>query len=198
MIYVNGQRPAIFLDKDGTLVPDLPFNVDPSLITLNKNVVEGLQLLKRFGFLFVVVSNQPGIAHGYFSEQELMPAFERVEELLAEHSIFLSGFYYCPHHPFGRVQGFATECECRKPKAGLFHKAGNDLNIDLSASWMIGDILHDIEAGHAAGCKSVLINNGNETEWILNKERQPEYIAADLLDAATSIINHNWVCVTSN
>ena len=102
--------------------------------------------------------------------------------------IYLDAFYYCPHHPDGIVSGYDQECDCRKPEPGLLRKAADDMDIDLSRSWMIGDILNDVEAGNKAGCKSILINNGNETEWKPGSNRIPEYFAKDLADAAKFIV----------
>jgi histidinol-phosphate phosphatase family protein len=105
--------------------------------------------------------------------------------------IYLDGFYYCPHHPNGIVPGYAAECECRKPRPGLLLKAANDMDIDLTSSWMIGDILNDVEAGTRAGCKTILINNDNETGWVSERTKVPEYKAKDLAEAARYILAAN-------
>ena len=175
---------AVFLDKDGTLVPDIPYNVQPQLITLEKGVTEGLQLLARNGYLLVIISNQSGVARGYFQEADLQPVKEKIIALLRQEGIPLHGLYYCPHHPEGSVEPYARECNCRKPAPGLILRAAAELQIDLSASWMVGDILHDVEAGNRAGCRTVLINNGNETEWVSGVYRKPYFVAADVREAA--------------
>jgi D,D-heptose 1,7-bisphosphate phosphatase len=179
---------AVFLDKDGTLIPDIPYNVDTKKVTLSDGVVEGLQVLQSHGYLLVVVSNQSGIARGYFSIEQLNAVKERITRMCSNVGIYLDGFYYCPHHPDGIISGYDQECDCRKPNPGLLLKAANDMDIDLSSSWMIGDILHDVEAGHRAGCKSILINNGNETEWKPGEYRMPEFFAKDLTEAAKYIV----------
>jgi D,D-heptose 1,7-bisphosphate phosphatase len=179
---------AVFLDKDGTLIPDIPYNVDVNKVTLSDGVIEGLQTLQSHGYLLVVVSNQSGIARGFFSEEQLNVVRERISGMCSKMGIYLDGFYYCPHHPDGIVSGYDQECECRKPLPGLLLKAADELGIDLSNSWMIGDILNDVEAGNRAGCRSVLINNGNETEWKPGEKRMPEYFARDLSDAAKYIV----------
>ena len=84
--------------------------------------------------------------------------------------------YYCPHYPDGKIQKYKIECDCRKPKPGLILQAAREHDIDLSNSWMIGDILNDVEAGNRAGCKTILLDNGNETEWIWNEIRTPAFI----------------------
>jgi D,D-heptose 1,7-bisphosphate phosphatase len=179
---------AVFLDKDGTLIPDIPYNVDANKVTLSDGVIEGLQTLQSYGYLLVIVSNQSGIARGFFSEEQLNVVRERISGMCSRMGIYLDGFYYCPHHPDGIVSGYDQECDCRKPHPGLLLKASNDLDIDLSRSWMVGDILNDVEAGNRAGCKSILINNGNETEWRPGENRMPEYFARDLSEAARYIV----------
>jgi D-glycero-D-manno-heptose 1,7-bisphosphate phosphatase len=181
-------RRAVFLDKDGTLIHDVPYNVEPARIRLIPRTGEGLRLLRSRGFHLVVVSNQSGVARGYFPESALSPVQRKLRLLLAELGVPLSGFYYCPHDPSGAVPEYRTRCFCRKPKPGMILKAAQRLNIDLSSSWMIGDILDDIEAGKAAGCRTVLLVNGNETEWQLSKPRTPDYFAENLVEAARLIL----------
>lgn len=176
--------PAIFLDKDGTLIDDIPYNVDPVAIRLSDRVSDGLRVLSQLGYPLIVVTNQAGIAQGLFKEEALGPVRQRLGELLASHGAVMAGFYYCPHYPDAAVSEYAFSCDCRKPLPGMLQRAAGEHGIDLGRSWMIGDILNDIEAGHRAGCRSVLIDNGNETEWVLSPERRPDYIATDLHEAA--------------
>jgi histidinol phosphatase-like enzyme len=112
----------------------------------------------------------------------------RLKRLLGQAGIPLDGFYYCPHHPQGSVARYVGACECRKPEPGLLIRATTENGLDRANSWAIGDILNDVEAGHRAGCKSVLIDNGNETEWVLAPLREPEYTARDLVEAACMIL----------
>jgi D-glycero-D-manno-heptose 1,7-bisphosphate phosphatase len=175
---------AIFLDKDGTLVEDVPYNVNPELLVLCACVTEGLQLLQQHGYALFVVSNQPGLANGMFSDQDLRYLLQHLDRLLADKNISLQGLYY----PNGSVFSYATPCTCRKPMPGLLHRAAGEHGIDLACSWMIGDILNDVEAGRRAGCKTVLIDNGNETEWLRSPLRIPNIIAKDLYTAAKSIV----------
>lgn len=182
-------QPAIFLDKDGTLVEDVPYNVDPDRIRLTERALEGLRLLQEAGFRLIVVSNQSGVARGYFSEIELVAVKERLKELLADAGISLDGFYYCPHHPEGVIEPYAVACSCRKPQPGLLYKAAREREIDLTASWLIGDILNDVEAGHRAKCRSILINNGNETEWKMEPLRRPDDMVGNLYQAAETILS---------
>lgn len=180
---------AIFIEKDGTLIQGIPYNVDPDLITLETGVAEGLAKLKKEHYLFIIVSNQAGIAHGYFKEAAMINVQKKILQLLHPNQIIINGFYYCPHHPQGKIKDYSVSCFCRKPQPGLLLRAAKDFNIDLSKSWMIGDILNDMEAGKRAGCKTVLIKNGNETEWLVNDYRMPDYEAKDFADAASIIVN---------
>lgn len=177
--------PAIFLDKDGTLIPDVPYNVDPDKIELAEGAIAALRSLSQAGYKLIVISNQSGVARGYFAESALIAVEQQLQKLL--HPISLSGFYYCPHHLKGTIADYAIECDCRKPKPGLLLQAAQEHNIDLTRSWMIGDILNDVEAGRSAGCQTILIDNGNETEWILTPNRTPHYRVSSLVEAAEII-----------
>jgi D-glycero-D-manno-heptose 1,7-bisphosphate phosphatase len=178
---------AIFLDKDGTLVDDVPYNVDPALVRLSWQAGPALQLLQARGYRLIVVTNQSGVARGLFTEAALDAVHRRLAELLAQYGVRLDGFYYCPHSPQGTIERYAIDCTCRKPRPGLLLRAAGELGIELAHSWMIGDILNDVEAGHRAGCRAVLIDNGNETEWMLSPLRRPDLTAPELYAAATAI-----------
>jgi D-glycero-D-manno-heptose 1,7-bisphosphate phosphatase len=178
---------AVFLDKDGTLVEDVPYNVDPAKITLADGALKALKILHGEGYKLIVVSNQSGVARGIFKERELMTVEEHLKELLSKEGVPLSGFYYCPHHPDGRLRDYAVPCICRKPRPGMLFQAARDHQINLASSWIIGDILDDIEAGRRAECSTILLNNGNETEWTLTPYRRPHYTAPNLLEAAQII-----------
>lgn len=158
------------------------------LIELEKNCIRGLRKLREAGFLLIIISNQSGVAHGFFKEDALNAVEGRIRELLQKENIELDGFYYCPHHPEGKIKEFSVECACRKPKPGMILQAASDFNIDLAQSWMIGDILNDMEAGKKAGCHTILIDNNNETEWLLNEFREPDFTALNINEAAGFIL----------
>lgn len=180
---------AIFLDKDGTLIDDLPYNVEQRRITLCAGAGAALRMLARLDYRFFVVTNQDGVAHGYFDEEDVRGVGDRLADLMFREHVSLDGYYYCPHHPQGSVKRYAFECNCRKPLPGMLLKAAHEHAIDMRASWMIGDILHDVEAGNRAGCRTLLIDNGNETEWRLGPRRVPTRMASDLYGAALLIVN---------
>lgn len=179
---------AVFIDKDGTLIKDVPYNVDPSLITLEKGVEEGLMLLAKEDFLLVVISNQSGVAFGYFEETALQKVSDKIDQLISNTTATITRYYYCPHHKEGVIKDYAIDCDCRKPKTGLILQASKELEIDLQQSWMIGDILNDVEAGNSAGCRTILIDNGGETEWIMNEKRTPSFTVSNFKEAADIII----------
>ena len=167
-----GQR-AVFLDKDGTLVRDVPFNVDPARIALMPGVGSGLRALFDAGYRLCVVSNQPGVAMGLFPRVALAAVGARISELAGEAGAAIDGYYWCPH-PVLRGEQVKLACVCRKPMPGLLQMAAHQRGLDLRRSWMVGDILDDVEAGHRAGCRAILVNSGGETLWGAGLHRTPD------------------------
>ncbi|MCQ9617216.1 HAD family hydrolase [Paenalcaligenes niemegkensis] len=180
--------PAIFLDKDGTVLQDIPYNVNPQRMIFAPGAQEGLAMLARLSLPLFIITNQPGIALGKFCFDEMHEMQQKLKQMFEEAGATLEGFYFCPHHPCGSLEQFAFECKCRKPEPGLLHEAAGQHHIDLSRSWFVGDILNDIEAGRRAGCQTILIDNGNETEWILNDQRTPHYRVTDLAEASRLLL----------
>lgn len=184
---MTGAR-AVFVDKDGTLVENLPYNVDPARVVFSAGAPQGAALLTRNGWRLVVVSNQSGVARGYFEESALEGTRSHLDRLLEASGAHLDGFYCCPHHPDGSVEEYAVACACRKPAPGLLVRAARELGLDLASSWMVGDILDDIEAGHAAGVRAILVDCGNETEWRRGPLREPDAIVGNFSEAARYIV----------
>jgi histidinol-phosphate phosphatase family protein len=177
-------RPAVFLDKDGTLIENVPFNVDPADVRFMPNVVAGLQLLLQTGLPLIVVTNQPGLATGRITRSQLVRVQHAIEDRLKEEGgITLAGWYTCPHAP-------DVGCLCGKPASGLLRQAALAHSIDLTQSWIVGDILDDVEAGRRVGCKSILVDVGNETVWRRSPLREPHYTCRDFLEAARLIVAH--------
>ncbi len=181
---------AVFLDKDGTLLYDLPYNINPALITWKEDSFEALRLLATRGYLLIVVTNQSGVARGLFTEQDLVALGEAMKSILGEQDIPLAGFYYCPHFMNGKLSEYMIDCECRKPKAGMLTNAARDFNIDLQASWMIGDMLKDVEAGNTAGCRTILVEGSEQDTQVTGSHNRPSFVAASLLDAALHIADN--------
>jgi D-glycero-D-manno-heptose 1,7-bisphosphate phosphatase len=178
---------AIFLDKDGTLVENIAHNADPARIRLMPGVAEGLRALSRMPYRLFIVTNQPGLALGLITDAQFLRLSRSLEALFAGEGCTLSGVYFCPHHPAGVVRRFAATCDCRKPKPGLLRDAAAEHGLDLAGSWMIGDILNDVEAGRRAGCRTVFVDNGNETEWKWSRERRP-HVTVHRFDEAVRAI----------
>jgi histidinol-phosphate phosphatase family protein len=181
-----GTRCAVFLDKDGTLVEDIPYNVDPSRLRFTPHAVEGLHLLQAHGYLLIVATNQPGIALGHFDRAALARLQAGLTRMLADEGITLHGFHACPHA--GSPDPKRPNCLCRKPAPGLLRQGAQAHGADLGRSWMVGDILNDVEAGRRAGCRTVLLDVGNETEWLMSPLREPHYRCPNLLEAARAIV----------
>lgn len=158
---VNKQK-AIFLDRDGTLNKYVGFLRKEEEFELLPGVAEAVKKINESGYLAIVVTNQPVIARGEVTFEGLEAIHNKMETLLGKEGAYLDAIYFCPHHPHsgyeGEVKELKIECECRKPKPGMLLKAAEDLNIDLSQSYMVGDGENDIKAGKAAGCKTVLLN----------------------------------------
>jgi histidinol-phosphate phosphatase family protein len=180
---------AVFVDKDGTLVYATLHDADPDRVELLPRVGDGLRLLQDAGYLLVIVSNEPGVATGRFPAAALTRVEARIDELLAPYGVIVTSYGWCTHHPAGaRVVG-AVACACRKPRPGLLLEAAATQGIALDQSWMIGDMLDDVEAGIRAGCRAVLVDRGAETRWRAGRLRTPSAIVYDFADAAAFIID---------
>lgn len=160
---LSNKQKAIFLDRDGTINKYVGFLRDINDFELINGVAEAIKEINRSGYLAVIVTNQPVIARGEVTYEALNEIHNKMETLLGNQGAYLDAIYYCPHHPDsgfdGEVKELKFDCDCRKPKPGLLLKAAEELNIDLSQSWMIGDSKNDIMAGKNAGCKTALIGN---------------------------------------
>ena len=185
MAITPARRPAVFIDKDGTLVDDVPCNVDPQRLSFKPGVFDALRLLKDNGYALVVVTNQSGLASGRFTSAQFNDLRDALCERLRMRGITLDGFMVCPHAP---AEDGSPACECRKPAPGLFLGAARQLNIDMATSWMVGDILDDVEAGHRAGCRSLLFDSGGETLWRRGPGRRPDMRATTWADVARIIL----------
>lgn len=171
------QRRAVFLDKDGTLVRNVPHNVDPQRVEFFPDAFAALRTLQALGFRIVLVSNQPGVALGLFGLAALHQLEWHLRSRLADEGVELTAAYWCPHAGH-------TDCLCRKPAPGLLIRAAHEHHLDLTMCWMIGDILDDVEAGQRAGCRGLLVDTGGETEWTPGLFREPHAIVKTLQQAA--------------
>jgi histidinol-phosphate phosphatase family protein len=184
--------PLIFLDKDGTLIEDLPYNVDPARIRLAPGARPSLARLGRIGARVVIVTNQSGVARGYFDPADLVPVRDHLARVLEAAGVCLLGFFACPHLPRPEgVNRFAVDCDCRKPAPGLVLRAAEQLALDPTAAWMIGDTWMDVACGQRAGCRTILVGPDG-----LGDDAPPDVLpdhAVRDLDAAARIIQDAWV-----
>ena len=178
----QNKRPCIFLDRDGVINRDMDSKPLCKDFELLEGVADAIKSINKSDYLSVVVTNQPMIAKGFVTFEEVENTHKKMETLLGEQHAYLNGIYYCPHHPEkgfdGEIKELKIDCECRKPKTGMLFSATKDLNIDLEKSWMIGDSKRDIEAGKNANCKTISIK----------EDFGADYIAQDLKDAVNYIL----------
>ena len=173
---------AVFLDRDGTLVHPRHYPSRPDELRLYDGIGPELRRLQSAGFRLVVITNQSGIARGYFGEPELARMHEHLAGELARLGVRLDGVYFCPHHPDGAIPELSIACECRKPAPGMLLRAAGELALDLEHSWFIGDILDDVEAGNRAGCRTILVDLGSEA-LPATQLRRPDFVARDTIHA---------------
>lgn len=181
--------PAIFLDRDGTLVPEGAAEGDSSRIALLNGVPEALKRLREAGFRLVVATNQGGVARGRFTESEVDALNQRVGELIDARTGMrrtVEKFYYCPFHPKGSVPEYTREHPWRKPSPGMLRQAAQDMGLELQRSWLIGGSPRDIAAGRAAGARTVLVSR----ELAHIAEAGADYTASSLADAASIVLKH--------
>lgn len=183
----NTQK-AVFLDRDGTINKYKGFMRDIDEFELIPGVAKAIKKINSSGYLCIVVTNQPVIARGEVTYEQLDEIHNKMETLLGLEGAYIDGLYYCPHHPHkgyeGEIPELKIECDCRKPKPGMLLNAAKDFNIDLSRSYMVGDGENDIKAGNAAGCKTILING----QW---SDAKPEdFGQADTLDSVEVFVNN--------
>ena len=181
-------RPACFFDRDGVIIEEADYIHDPNLVKHCPFAADAIRAMRDAGRLVVIVSNQSGIARGYFTVDDLHAVDARMKELLANEGASIDGAYYCLHHKKGVVPEYTRDCDCRKPKPGLFLQAAKELGIDLAESFMIGDKESDLEAGINAGCRGVaLVRTGHGVHQ--NIEAIPQAVDVhDVLSAAKELL----------
>ncbi len=172
---------AFFLDRDGVINVEVNYLHEPDKVELIPGVVEALRLIHSRGYLALVVTNQAGVAKGYYPESDVQAVHRRITELLEAAGTGVDGFYYCIHHP-----DFTGGCDCRKPAPGMLLRAAAEHDVDPAGSVMVGDRLSDIAAGRAAGCReNILVRTGYGAECIRTQDVAGIEVAEDLLDAVT-------------
>jgi D-glycero-D-manno-heptose 1,7-bisphosphate phosphatase len=153
-------RPALFLDRDGVIVDEAEYLADPAALRLLPGAAEAIAEVSCQRIPVVVVTNQSGVARGYFPESRVAEIHEQLDRLLAGQGARITRYYYCPHHPTEGHPPYRVDCSCRKPRPGMLLQAARDLSLDLRNSYLVGDKLSDLQAGAAAGCRTVLVRTG--------------------------------------
>jgi D-glycero-D-manno-heptose 1,7-bisphosphate phosphatase len=174
---------VIFIDKDGTLIEDLPYNVDPRRIRLAPGAGEALAIWAERGWPMAIVTNQSGVARGYFTLEELDAVADHLEAVITDAGGLWGGFYACPHLPEG-INEYAIDCDCRKPAPGMIRDAAAKLGASPEESWFIGDTWMDMAAGRAVGCRTILVGREWRDGASYPPEAQPDYAVPDLAEAA--------------
>jgi D,D-heptose 1,7-bisphosphate phosphatase len=182
-------RPAVFLDRDDTLIANVPYLSDPAGLRLLPGVSQALGDLRRAGFALVLITNQSAVGRGLITEARLHEIHDELNRQLAEQGAALDAIYFCPEVPLGDDRT-VVENPNRKPGPGMLHRATDELNLNLGASWMVGDLISDVLAGLNAGCRSILVGtNATLAELPATVDRNRVYTAADVSVAAELILN---------
>ncbi len=181
---------AVFLDRDGVITQEPPHYAHRlDQLKLIPKSIEAIKLLNENKFGVIIVSNQSGIARGYYGEKDLMRFNNAMNELLNKSGAHIDAMYYCPHHPEAKTERYRVNCDCRKPKPGMLKMAEKELNIDLKQSFVVGDRWSDIEAGKRVECRTIIVRTGYNLEKLKTNEITCDYVANDLYDAVEYILS---------
>ncbi len=182
-------KPAVFLDRDGTLIEHYEYLTDPSDVQMMPSVAPAMKLLRDRGFLLVMISNQSAVARGIITEKKLIEIHDTLKVQMSEQNVYLDKMYYCPYHPEAAVEKYRKDSELRKPKPGMLHLAAQELDIDLSRSWMVGDDDRDVLAGKAAKCRTILLESYGSV-GVQRGSSEPDFKAVNLQEAANLIVRY--------
>lgn len=195
---------AIFLDRDGTLIEEVGYLQHLEDIQIYPEAFEAVEKINQSGARAIVITNQSAIARGLIREKDLEQLHRFITDAFHQKGARIDAFYYCPHHPTEGTGVNTRTCDCRKPEPGLLLRAAQDLQLDLNASHMIGDTLRDIETGHRAGCRSILVKSGYGQEELLSPDKEkgsgsslsnslqrPDHVSINILEAVHWILEHN-------
>jgi D-glycero-D-manno-heptose 1,7-bisphosphate phosphatase len=186
------QAGAVFLDRDGTIIEEIGYLDRVDRLSLYPFSIDAIRALNRSGFRVVLVTNQSGIARGFFTEAVVDEVHRHLASLLAEGGAHIDAYYYCPHHPDGRVEAYARRCDCRKPGRGLVDRAVEAFGVDPTRSFVIGDRWLDVEMARAIGGRGILVRTG----YGADEERRPpatltaDAIADNLIGAVGWVLRH--------
>jgi D-glycero-D-manno-heptose 1,7-bisphosphate phosphatase len=193
-------RPAVFIDRDGTISEEVGYVNHLSRFRLFPYSSEAIRILNNNDWLAILITNQAGVARGYFSEELIVNVHDQLKRDLQDAQ--LDAIYYCAHHPSVGEPPYRVDCDCRKPKTGLIDRAVKDFQIDLSASWMVGDRYSDIELARNAGLRSAFLLSGyGRGEWEYQRDswkHQSDIVCDNLLEAVKMIVNMDSSRATSH
>jgi D-glycero-D-manno-heptose 1,7-bisphosphate phosphatase len=182
---------AVFLDRDGTICEEVGYLESIDQMKLIPRSGEAVRLLNQRGYKVVVITNQAGVARGFFPESRLAEVHAEMNRQLRAEGAYVDGLYYCPHHPTEGFPPYLQECDCRKPGTGLLRRAAADLALELCSCYMIGDHFSDVECGQRVGAETVLLLTGHGRETLAKRElwsREPSHIAENLYEAVRWIL----------
>jgi D-glycero-D-manno-heptose 1,7-bisphosphate phosphatase len=193
MVYQESNKNrAVFLDRDGTINEEVGYLSQPENIRILPDVTEAIKMLKAAEYKILVVSNQSGVARGYYTEDDVQLINEKINQLLMQSGTSIDAFFYCPHHSNGVIAKYSYACHCRKPESGLILEAAEQFNLDLTKSFIIGDKLSDLQMAEYLGARTILVLTGyGKQEWEKYQDTSSfviHYIAKDLLNAAHWIV----------
>jgi D,D-heptose 1,7-bisphosphate phosphatase len=177
---------AVFMDRDGTINEEVGYLSKLNQLKIFSSTFEAIRIINESGMKAVVITNQSGVARGFFNKDFVNTVHARINEMLQKKGAFIDRFYYCPHHPTEGSGVYKIDCGCRKPEPGMFLKAAEEMDINLASSYMIGDMPKDIQAARSAGVKGILVQTGYEGNVI--PAGNPVYTAQDILDAVRWIM----------
>jgi D,D-heptose 1,7-bisphosphate phosphatase len=186
---------AVFLDRDGTINEEVGYLDSLDKLKVIPSAYEAIRLINESGMKAVVISNQAGVARGLFTEDFVKITNEHLQTALRQKRAYIDNFYYCPHHPTEGIGIYLQPCNCRKPAPGMLFNAAQELNIDLTRSYLVGDRFRDMEAGKKVGVKGILVKTGYGQDLLQDDgpdretaEAKPDFIAADILEAVKWIL----------
>jgi D-glycero-D-manno-heptose 1,7-bisphosphate phosphatase len=192
---LSGARRAVFIDRDGTISEEVGYVNHVSRYKVFPFAAEAVRALHEAGWLAVLVTNQAGVARGYFAEDLIGQVHARLAEELGRGGARLDAIFYCPHHPSVGEPPYRLDCDCRKPKPGLIHTAAREFGLDLARCWMVGDRYSDVELARNAGVRSAFVLTGygrGEFEYQSRAwKHRPDLVAENLLEAARRIVEES-------
>lgn len=182
---------AVFLDRDGTIIEEVGYLNDPGKMQLLPYSCSSIKTLNQNGFYVIVISNQSGVARGYFSEEQVHIINQKLQEKLRQKEAHIDAFYFCPHHPQGSVAKYRMICNCRKPNIGLLKQAAKNLKLNLSQCYFVGDKETDVLTSNNAGCKTVLVLTGYGKTLLESKpdfQEKVDFVAENLTEGVKWIL----------